>query len=192
MEARLGAVAGPDLSDHFPARNGVADAKGREDRLVARKNVAGMRDRQHVAVDDESRIVHDAVRWGKHIAGGGDVDAAMAGRVPRGWGDERSHDGVGSPYRPRPVGVLDRNHGTNHEYNKSQPQHPVIVATWWNSDAAGGRIGANAGGMRPVGDRCYPVRSIPSNRGDYACPLSRRCLSKASVLVTKHSACYKA
>src|SRR5471030_1655689 len=42
--------------------------------------------------------------------------------------------------------------------------------------ARGGAVEAqNPREMRPVGERCYPFRSIPSDWDDYACPLFRQC-----------------
>jgi hypothetical protein len=44
-----------------------------------------MRDRQHVAIDDEPDEMHDAVGWRVHTAARRDIDSAVTGRILGGW-----------------------------------------------------------------------------------------------------------
>ena len=125
-----------------------------------------MGNRQHILVDDKAGEVHDAIRG--RIDGGarGNIDAAMPGRV-RGRGrNERAKNLVRAAHRPGPAGLgCGRRRGdgeaAEHECDEErETKHPLIVAKRGRQGRARAGTAHNRPGMRPVGERCYPCRSI--------------------------------
>jgi hypothetical protein len=103
VQAQLGAVAGFERPDHFSARDDIASRQRRKHGFVAREDATGMRDRQHVLVDDEPGEVHDAIRRCVDRAARGNVDAAMPRRIRRRGRDKRPQDLVRPAHRPGPA-----------------------------------------------------------------------------------------
>jgi hypothetical protein len=139
-----------------------------------------MLDREHIAIDQEARVVHHAIRGCEHVAACRDVDPSMAGRIPRGRCNERSHDPMGSVHRPGPQPMVgdgwtggggERQSRGQRDGGCDEAKHPFILAGTIRAIRSPPRSAQRRPEMRPVSERCYPFRSIPSNWDDYACPL---------------------
>jgi hypothetical protein len=188
MEAQRGAVAGLQGPDRLPASDPLSLRQGRTDRFVARKDATGMSDRQDIAVDDEPDEVHDPVGRRVDETARGDVDAAMPSRILGRWGDEWPHNLMCPTHGPRPARFGRRGgranvHTANHEADeKRESEHPLIVGKRRPDEARTDKSAHNRPEMRPVGDRCYPFRSIPSNWDDYACPQLRQARRTAGLV----------
>jgi hypothetical protein len=166
VKAQFGAVAGLYSSDQLSSLYRFARRQRRADGFIARKHPAGMCDRQHIPVDDEADEVHYPVRRGVDRAGRGDIDAAMPGGILRSRCEKRPKDLVGSAHGPRPPrlrggGGRGRRVGGKHQAEQQrETEHPLIVANTRRPHSRTAQISQNRPEMRPVGERCYPYRSI--------------------------------
>ena len=163
-------MTGLQRANEFATGHDIADRERREDGLVAREDAAGVGDGEDILIDDKAGKVHDAIRGCVDRPGGRDVDAAVSRSVWSRRCNERTKDLVGAAHRPGPArlgrggGRSDCEAADREGNEKREAKHPLIVVKPSRPGDAAARVAHNPAEMRPVGERCYPYRSIQHHR----------------------------